>query len=201
MDRGEHSRRAATRLMTCDEARRIAAQHRQARAAAHGYLAGDPHDGFDMLRQQPAQLGIGLLERRHHFPALRGAAEAGERIDLGDFAAAARRPPGHRKRTAPDVEQPRHFMQRACGNAVGALLVLLDLLKGDPEGFRHLRLALAGLQAGGAQSGADVLVDGAGHVWALGKYPLAAVKLYHDRPVRRRGGLHAAAGAVAGRPE
>ena len=41
-------------------------------------------------------------------------------------------------------------MEHARGNAVRALLVLLHLLEGDAKGFRHLCLALAGLQAIGS---------------------------------------------------
>ena len=53
-------------------------------------------------------------------------------------------------------------MERARGNAVRALLVLLYLLEGDAEGFRHFCLALAGLQPSGAQPRTDVLIDKAG---------------------------------------
>jgi hypothetical protein len=56
-------------------------------------------------------------------------------------------------------------MERARGNAVRALLVLLHLLEGDAKGFRHLCLALAGLQASGTQPRADGLIDNAGLSW------------------------------------
>ena len=59
-------------------------------------------------------------------------------------------------------------MERARGNPVNALLVLLHLLEGDAKGFRHLCLALAGLQPNGTQPRADVLIDNAGLSWHVG---------------------------------
>jgi hypothetical protein len=43
-----------------------------------------------------------------------------------------------------------------------------DYKEGDAKGFRHLCLALAGLQASGTQPRADVLIDNAGLSWHVG---------------------------------
>ena len=63
----------------------------------------------------------------------------------------------HRRR-----EQAREFMELARGNAVRALLVFLDLLECEAEGFRHFGLAFAGLKPSGTHAGANVLVDEGG---------------------------------------
>lgn len=53
-------------------------------------------------------------------------------------------------------------MQAAGADAVGAALVFLDLLKGQPDGFAQLFLAHAQQGAAQAQTATDIDVDGMG---------------------------------------
>jgi hypothetical protein len=108
---------------------------------------------------------------RHHFSALRGAAEADERIKRGDILVARRpaTPPRPSKKNCTAVSNKRQSSWSVPPEMrFVPFSYFCSCWKVTTEGFRHLCLALAGLQPSGTKSRAEVLIDNAGLSWRVG---------------------------------
>jgi hypothetical protein len=159
-----------------DVGKRWALAHRAVGGLLLALLAR--RDLLDEINDAPPQLGVadpheGLGECQ----TVRGGEKVGDISRRGCFSHSFRPPCARDVRRTIEKERDRHLqylrdlLKSAGTNAIGALLILLNLLKGEAERVAQLLLTHAQHHPAHAHPAADVLVD---RIWGF--------FCYHTRP-------------------
>src|SRR6478736_5879638 len=129
-------------------------------------------DLLDEIDDPPAQLGVlDAHERLGEREPIRGRQKVRHVGGRGSFAEALDAVGALRRRGAFEEKRHRHLqdlrdlLQSARANAVGALLVLLHLLEGEPEGVAKLLLAHPKHHATHSNPAANMTVDRVGNLF------------------------------------
>ncbi len=148
------------------------------------------HQRLDEIDDAAAHLGIGDAgEGARQCKALGGREEIGHigrRRVLGETGR------GRSGRRALEEERNRHaqdignMLQPAGTNSIGALLVFLDLLEGNPEILSQLLLAHADHHASHTHSASDVLVNRIGRLLGYGRHRLPRSQVKEYSPLLQR---------------